>query len=306
MRYTQRHSLLIALCMLLLTACQELPRYFVGERPVARVGERELTIDALRGTMPEGLSAEDSVAYARVYADRWVRKQLKLQEAEQRFSASAADIDRLVEEYRQALFIRKLDQYWVDRMVDTTFTEEELSTYYKEHIADFRLDRTIVKGMVVRLPKSYRQTRRLRELMGSNKEAQKGDFRDLCLKNDFELNDFSDTWVDYSDFLSLLPTVRSQSYNDLLTKKGVQEMSDGSSYYYFVIDAARKQGDTEPMERLLGTIRRVLFNQRQQQVLREYEEQLYREALELEQFRIFGEELAPSAEEASTRKNNNE
>ena len=61
MRYTLRHSLLVALCMLL-TACQELPRYFVGERPVARVGERELTIDALRGTMPEGLSAEDSVA----------------------------------------------------------------------------------------------------------------------------------------------------------------------------------------------------------------------------------------------------
>ena len=301
MRYTLRHSLLMAAIVLLLTACQELPRYFVGERPVARVGARVLTVDALRGAMRGGLSAEDSTAYARIYADRWVRKQLKLQEAEQRFSASAADIDQLVEEYRQALFIRKLDQYCVDRMVDTTFTEEELLTYYKEHIADFRLDRTIVKGMIVRLPKSYRQTRRLRELMGSDKEAQQGDFRDLCLKNDFELNDFGNTWVDYSDFLSLLPTVRSQSYNDLLTKKGVQEMSDGSSYYYFVIDASRKQGETEPMERLLGTIRRVLFNQRQQQVLRTYEEELYQQAVELEQFRIFGQESAPSEADSATK-----
>ena len=33
MRYTLRHSLLVALCMLLLTACQELPRYLWGSVP---------------------------------------------------------------------------------------------------------------------------------------------------------------------------------------------------------------------------------------------------------------------------------
>jgi len=47
----------------------------------------------------------------RKYIDRWVVKQLKLKEAEVLFSSSADDIDRMVEEYRQALLIRKLDQY---------------------------------------------------------------------------------------------------------------------------------------------------------------------------------------------------
>lgn len=291
---------LSALCVLLLTACQELPRYFVGEKRVAQVGDRELTLDELQASIPQGVSTADSTAYARIYVDRWVRKQLKLQEAEQLFSASAADIDRLVEEYRQALLIRKLDQYCVDRMVDTTFTEEEIATYYNEHTSDFKLNRTIVKGMVVRLPKSYRQTRRLRELMNSQKEAAQQDFHDLCLKNDFVLNDYREQWVDFTDLLDLLPTVRSQSYDALLTKTGIQEMNDGTSLYLFRIDAVRRKGDLEPIERLRPTIRRILFNQRQQEVVRDHEEELYRLGLENEGFRIFGEEpsaVVPNKEE---------
>lgn len=45
----------------------------------------------------------------------------------------------MVEEYRQALLIRKLDQHYVDRSIDTTFTENEIAAYYNAHKADFRL-----------------------------------------------------------------------------------------------------------------------------------------------------------------------
>ncbi len=276
--------------LLLLTGCQELPRYFVGERPVAQVGERELTLDEIQVSIPNGSSEVDSAAYARLYVDRWVRKQLKLQEAELLFSASAADIERLVEEYREALLIRKLDQYSVDQQLDTTFTEEAIATYYDAHSSEFKLHTTLVKGAVVRLPKSYRQTRRLRELMASKKESQQQDFRDLCLKNDFELNDYGSEWVEYADLLALLPTVRSQSYNELLTKQGIQEMNDGSSIYLFRIDEVRREGEVEPIERVRPTIRRILFNQRRQQVIQDRDEARYKAAMEQGLFRIVGDE----------------
>lgn len=281
----------------LLTGCQELPRYFIGEKPVARVGERELTLAQLQGSMPEGLSADDSASYARIYVDRWVRKQLKLQEAERLFSASAGDIEQLVEEYRQALLIRRLDRYCVDQMVDTTFTEEEIAAYYEAHQADFKLDRTLVKGQVVRLPKNYRQTRRLKELMASPKESSQQDFHDLCLKNEFALSDYRDAWIDYADFLTALPTLRSQSYDELLAKTGVQEMSDATSLYWFRIDAVRRVGEATPIEQLRGTIRRILFNQRQQQVIRDHEEQLYETAKLNETFRILGDTTTRPATE---------
>lgn len=287
----------MAVCVFLLQACQELPRYFASDTPLATVGDRELKLSEVAASLPEGVSGSDSAAYAKVYIDRWVRKQLKLNEAEQLFSASEADIDRMVEEYRQALLIRKLEQYYVDRLVDTTFTDGQIATYYTEHQQDFRLDHTVVKGRVVRFPKNYRQQRRLRELMEGKRERDRQDFKDICLKNEFELTDFDERWVAYSDFLSLLPTVRKQSYEGLLSDRKVQQMSDQSSNYYFVIDQVRRPGEPIPIEQLRPTIRRILFNQRQQQLIRDHEAELYEVALLEGNVRLY-EEMENSEERA--------
>lgn len=286
MQRTNRY--LILFTVLLLTACQELPRYFSGEKLLAKVGDKELVVDELVRAIPSGLSEADSAAYAHVFVDRWVRRQLKIQEAEQLFSSSVADIDRQVEEYRQSLLVRKLDQFCVDRMVDTTFTAEELEAYYNSHKGDFRLDRTIVKGCVVRVPKSYRQRARLKELMAAKSEARQQDFRDICLKQEFLLGDYATEWVDWIDFLSQLPVVRSANYDPLLQKTGVQEMSDRDAYYYFRIDEVRRAGEPAPLEQLRMTIRRILFNGRQQQVIRDHEEELYKNSLEAGLVRLYG------------------
>lgn len=285
MRRTNRY--IVCTLALLLAACQELPRYFAGEEVLARVGEKELVAEELRRSIPSGLSESDSSAYAHVFVDRWVRRQLKIREAEQLFSSSVADIDRQVEEYRQSLLIRKLDQFYVDRLVDTTFTAEELEAYYNSHKSDFKLDHPIVKGCVVRVPKGYRQRARLKELMALKQEARQQDFRDICLKQEFRLDDYTTAWVDWSDFLNQLPTMRSESYDALLSKTGIQEMSDRENYYYFRIDEVRRAGDVVPLERLQQTIRRILFNGRQQQVIRDHEEQLYNASMEEGAVRLY-------------------
>lgn len=285
MRRTNRY--IVCTLALLLAACQELPRYFAGEEVLARVGEKELVAEELRRSIPSGLSESDSSAYAHVFVDRWVRRQLKIREAEQLFSSSVADIDRQVEEYRQSLLIRKLDQFYVDRLVDTTFTAEELEAYYNSHKSDFKLDHPIVKGCVVRVPKGYRQRARLKELMASKQEARQQDFRDICLKQEFRFEEYTEGWVDWSEFLNQLPTMRSESYDALLSKTGIQEMSDRENYYYFRIDEVRRAGDVVPLERLQQTIRRILFNGRQQQVIRDHEEQLYNTSIEEGAVRLY-------------------
>ena len=273
-------------CVLLLAGCRELPRYFAGDAAVARAGGKELRLRDVRSVVPQGLSGEDSAAFMKVYVDRWVRKQLKLQEAEELFSASAGDIDKMVEEYRQALLIRKLDRYYVDRSVDTTFSDAEISAYYEAHKGDFRLDRTIVKGRIVRVPDSYRQVTKLKPLMASPSPARQQDFSDLCVKNNFEVNDFREQWIDFSEFLSYLPTRRSQNYDPLLATTAVQEMRDSYSHYYFQIDAVRREGEAIPLERLRATIRRILFNQRQTDIIRRHEEELYTRAVEEGEVRL--------------------
>ena len=264
-----------------------MPGYFASDPTLARAGGKQLQLRDVESVVPKGVTGEDSAAFMKVYVDRWVRKQLKLKEAETLFSASGDDIDKMVEEYRQALLIRKLNQLYVDRSIDTTFTDDEITAYYNAHKADFRLDRTLVKGRIVQFGEGYRQARKLKELMGAKSAAQQQDFRDICEKNDFTVTDFREQWVDFPEFLSFLPTLRSQNYDSVLSSNAVQAMRDSHSYYYFQIDAVRREGEPIPLERLRSTIRRILFNQRQGEIIRSHEEELYNRAVENGEAKIF-------------------
>ena len=278
-------ALLVALA--LSAACQEMPRYFAGDTTLARAGGNELRLRDVQSVVPQGLTGRDSAAFMRVYVDRWVRKQLKLQEAETLFSSSEEDIDRMVEEYRQALLIRRLDRHYVDRNVDTVFTDSAITAYYDAHKADFRSDRTLVRGRILQFPEGARQARLLKELMASPSETRQRDFSDICAKNEFVLTDLRDEWVDYAEFLSYLPTLRSRNYDAALATTAVQEMRDSHSHYYFQIADVRREGEAIPLERLRPTIRRILFNRRQGEVIRRHEEELYTRAATNGEVRIY-------------------
>ena len=283
-----RKKIGIAAGLLALAACQELPAYLNKDTLLARAGGKELRQSNVQSVVPAGVTGDDSVAFLEVYVDRWVRKQLKIKEAEVLFSSSVEDIDRMVEEYRQALLIRKLEQHYVDNGVDTTFTDDEIAAYYNSHKGDFKLEHPVVKGRIVRFPENFRQARRLREAMASPSDADQRDFTAFCRKNGLMVNDFRDRWTDFSEFLSYLPTLKSQNYNSMLSSSSVQEMRDNNSHYYFRIVDVRRPGDPIPLERLRPTIRRILFNQRQGETIRRQEEDLYNRSLESGEVEIYG------------------
>ena len=283
-----RKKIGIAAGLLALAACQDLPAYLNKDTLLARAGGKELRQSNVQSVVPAGVTGDDSVAFLEVYVDRWVRKQLKLGEAERLFTASAEDIDRMVEEYRQGLLIRKLDRFWVDRSIDTTFTDDEIAAYYREHLDDFRLDRTLVKGRVLRFDEGFRQAKRLFEWMGSPSAERQKDFADLCAKHNFLLTDFGGAWVDFQEFLSYLPALRSQNYDSVLDRRGVQQMRDSRSHYYYRIDAALRPGDPVPLDDPVGAAVLDELLRPQNELIRAREQELYDAAAVEGGFRIYG------------------
>lgn len=283
-----RHIVHILLGLLLMTTfgCRELPAYFRGAEPLAKVGGRTLYLHEVERLAPEGITGDDSTSFYRLYVDRWVGRQLKLREAEQRFSDVEEDIEALVEEYRQSLLIRKLDQYYVDSHIDTLFTEEEIQEYYNAHLNDFRSDRTWVKGRILRFKEGDRQAKKLLQLMRSNSEESRRDLEGICLKNGFDLVEFT-SWCDFEEFLGHLPALLSEDNSALLLSHDVQQMRDNRSRYYFQITSVRAAGEALPLERVRETIRRILFNRRQSDLIRQQEEQLRLQAVEEGKIRLY-------------------
>ena len=116
------------LLLVLAVGCQEVPRYWGGGRVVlAEAAGRKLYAREVKAAIPKGVVGEDSVAFVNRYVEKWVHKQLKLHEAEELFSDAEQDIDSLVEEYRQALLIRKFDQHLIEERIDTLVTADQIA-----------------------------------------------------------------------------------------------------------------------------------------------------------------------------------
>lgn len=279
----------ITVCVLLATlcGCQEMhPLNFGGGRPLAKVDGATLGEEELRRALPQGLTGDDSAAFAELYIRKWIANQLKLAEAERLFPESAADIEAKVEAYRQSLLIRRLDHYYVDEQVDTTFADAEIVSYYNAHKAEFKLDAPLVKGRIVRFPGGSRQNTKLRELFKAASAERLQDLSDFCTKNGFELKTF-DEWTPWSDFTMNLPVRQGVASEQMIVPGSVQQLRDNDALYYFLVTGVVRSGETAPLETRRATIRRILFNQRQAEVIRKHEEELVEAALNAEEAKIF-------------------
>lgn len=248
---------------------------------VARVDRKCLMRDDVVRDMPAGLTGVDSATFVRMYVDNWVLNQLKMRRAEQVLSSYEDDIERLVEDYRQSLIMRQLDQYYIDNAIDVEITDKQLSAYYRANAASFKLDHNIVRGVIVKAPRTFRNTTTLSTaLKGVVKSDNTEEVAAIVEKHNLLMTDLTPQWVSYSDFLSNLPTERSRSYADLLDKDGVQQMtSDDATFYFIIVDVVRK-GSIAPLESVENDIRRRLYAERRAEIVGDYEAELKREAVE--------------------------
>ena len=273
----------IVVCAALLgvVSCRELPDYLVSDDTIARVGRKELSINEIDNLMPSNLKGEDSVNYVRQYVDRWIVRQLKVEEADRLFSSSEREIERLVEEYRQTLLSSRVDQHYVEEQMVGDVTEEDIAEYYNTHKSDFVLDRTLVKGRILCYDASYRQSKRLAEQMRKAVTSQTEDktFTDTCEKNGFLLIDNRSEWVNFADFLTNLPTTRTQDYEPLLDKMGIQKMEANGLHYLFDFTSVCRKGNVAPLEIVSENIRRILATQRRSEIIKRHEEAIREEAM---------------------------
>lgn len=290
-------KILLAVSLAGITSCRDLPDYLVSDNTIAKVGRKELKMNEIVEAMPTNVSGDDSVSFVKLYVDRWLVRQLKVEEADELFSGSEADIERMVEEYRHSLLMRKVDQYYVEQQMSADFTDKDIADYYNTHKADFILDRTLVKGRVLRFDASYRQSKKLLEQMREAATSQSAakTLAEMCEKNGFELADNRSEWIGFADFLTYLPAAQSQDNEHLLDKTGIQQMDAGGMRYYFDFTSVCRKGNVAPLEVVSDNIRRILITQRRSEIIKAHEEQIVSEAMASGHARIYAAE-APDAQ----------
>ena len=275
--------ILSSMLMMITTACTEGDTKSTSQLDddvIAVVDGKALRINDVKRDMPTGITEADSTTFMRMYVENWVLNQLKMKRAEEVLSTSD-DIERLVEGYRQSLMMRQLDQYYIDQTLDTEITDKQIAAYYRANSAAFRLDHNVVKGVVVKVPKTFRNTTTLTTAIKNSAKAEDwAELDALAEKHSLSVANMTAQWVSYSDFLSNLPTERTRSYNDLITKTTVQQMTSDDAIFHFIITDRALKGEIAPMESVESDIRRRLYADRRAEVVAEYEAELKRQSVE--------------------------
>jgi hypothetical protein len=157
------------------------------------------------------------------------------------------------------------------------------------------------------VPKSFRNTTTLTTAMRNSAKAEEWtELEALAEKHSLKVTNMSAQWVSYSDFLSNLPTERSRSYSDLISKTTVQQLTSDDAIFYFIITDRALKGQVAPLASVEGDIRRRLYAERRDEIVAEYEAELKRESVEAGRVMVRDEALMrsmsydPSAENGDT------
>lgn len=278
MKYPTLRLLSLLVLGILASGCNQLNLYTEDKGEVlARMGEHELYANDITRLIEPGLPAKDSLAALQSLVDNWVRKEVKTAAAEAALSGHSDEIEAMVAQYRSSLVTYQYEQEWLSDRLDTTVTTEQIRAYYDDNRDAFRLAGPIVKARIVRLPSGLRQSRKLEEMFRSERETDRNDFLNICQKNQYQTNDFSSEWTDFSTVVRHIPFSQS-NFDEFLRTRKYYDVEDDQYKYMMAIDAYRSTGDYSPMERETANIRKIILNKRRQTLLNTLEDSLYRAA----------------------------
>lgn len=287
-RYFSVFSIGIISCsMVFLSACS----FFGGSdtssenEPVARVFNKFLYQEDLKKLLGDNYSLEDSANLSDYYVHDWVHRNLLLKKAELELPGSQAEIDQKIEDYRTSLLLFLYEQSLLKKNTDTLISTTDVSEYYQEHQESFTLREYILKAQFVILKKESPQLDSVRYWLNDGSETAMKALQTYCFQ--YAIN-FSLTpiWQTLEEFSQEIP-VPEDEIGTFLTSSSLYETKDGVNVYFVKISDYGLEGKLAPLDYKRAEISKVLVNKRRMEHIKKMKEEIYKDALDKNQYEIF-------------------
>ncbi|MEI6048510.1 MAG: hypothetical protein WCS03_06390 [Bacteroidota bacterium] len=260
----------------------------IAERiPVAEVGNVILYYDMIPRLINRGINEEDSLSIIQNYINKWAKRELLLQKAENNLSPELKDeIARQLEETRANLVIYQYQRQIMLEKMDTTLSETELKNYYANNGKSFILSSNIVKALFIKLPVETPNLNKIRILARSNEQSNLQQLEKYCYQFAEKFDDFNEEWVSM-DKLSVELQEDIENEENFLKRNTFFETRDSSSVYLVSIRDYKLRSTPAPYEYVRDDIKRIIWNTRRFDFIQSLENGIYNEALKENNFKIY-------------------
>jgi len=254
---------------------------------LVKVGNKTLYKSTVEENIPVGISSEDSIIAAEHFIRSWIKDNLLYNVASKNIN-DKENIDLLVENYKRSLLIYQYEEQLVNEKLTKGIDEQALLGYYNQNKDKLKLDRSLVKGLFLKVPVNAPQLNDIRVWYKSKTPASRENLEKLHLNNMTIYNYFVDKWVDFNDLMDNFPKEQLTKEDMTVQVKTVEKQDD--AYFYFLnITDYLLAGDNAPYEYAKTTIQEILINQRKIDFLKKTEDDLYQRALDKSEIQFYSE-----------------
>ena len=231
------------------------------------------TLDALT----VGLNSEDSARVAQQYITQWAKDILIYDAVNEGMTGIAGDeLEQMVEDYRRTLYAHAYEEYLINHRMPKNVMDTTVQQIYDQMPDRFLLNESVVKGMLVVVPKDAPNIAKLRKWMREESldEVEKYAYQ---IANGYDL--FTDKWMTTTDVIGKMPVEHDALENMLKTKNQI-EVSDSLKTYIIQVTEKQLRGTPMPVELARAEIEKIVLSERQVEFLQKERDRIYEEAVQ--------------------------
>lgn len=264
-----RNVILAFLTVLCAVSCS----FLHDDKLVAKVGSKKLYRSEVVNHIPKGLCREDSLAMARQYIDTWAGELIMNDMASVQLSPKEKDVSKEIEDYRSSLLKYRYEQHYIEERLDTTVTEDQIASMYRNNPSLFQLYVPILKCRYLSFHDNPKLHDSLLKLLCSDDEGDMALLESMAGKTVHKFTSFDGQWID----VVTLARYYGIDYGTLLVSmnKSIIDIVDnqGENHIAFVTDYMQA-GKIPPLEYCRDKIRDVIISQRKYALMTTLEQDL--------------------------------
>ncbi|HEY8402730.1 MAG TPA: peptidyl-prolyl cis-trans isomerase, partial [Cytophagaceae bacterium] len=262
--------------------------YDPSEKVLAKVNNERLLLKDVHALIDEPLSKEDSAAFIKNFVEKWIKKQLLIEKAEEEIDELSEEITSKIKDYRNSLLVYELQKKMLEEQLDTLITEKEIRQFYENNLHIFELKENIFKGIVIKLPKDAPDLDKISKLVQSGKPKDLKELRSYCSRfaNYYSIED--SIWLNF-DYIVQNSGFAAKGVDNskILESSRFQTTSDEHFVYFLKVWDYKINNQISPIAYVKDEIKLILLNKRKTKLINDLETALYNKGKENKDFEIF-------------------
>lgn len=227
-----------------------------------------------------GLNSEDSARVAAQYIRQWAQDILLYDNATSRINK---EIEAMVDQYRSTLYVRAYEERLVSKRMPKKIADSTIVALYEQMPDRFRLDESIMRGMLIVVPNDAPKMDKLRTWMA---KQEMDAIEKYVYQNASGYDLFTDRWMTTTEMIGRMPMERAEMESRLKTKNQI-EMTDSTKTYLLQITEKHMRGEAMPIEYARPQIEKMVLYSRQAEFLSNERERMYNEAIQSKTLKFF-------------------